>query len=178
MLHVWIGEYEKYDSVGKPDSYFDTRFKTELTGTDFSRRLIHECSDGSEVLAPGVFKHPTRGNYSSDKLPTGVKNVLLAKYNKEVVIDLLYMGDNCLPFLAEIANEEDITVCTSRYVNFFPPIFTAGEFKGGVYVMNTKQLITNIDDWFYVYAHHEHDVFEVDENDEDPFAWIKDFEDI
>ena len=169
MLHIWVGKYERYDAVHKPDTYFDINFDYKLTGTDFARRLIHDCSQESEVIAPGYFKHPTRGYYSLDKLPTGIKSVLLAKYNPEVVVDLVYMGDNCFPYLAEIANKQEVTVCTGRYVKLFPPLLKCCEFKGGIHVLNTDEIITSIDDWFMYYAHHDHDVIENEPDAVDPF---------
>ena len=177
MLHVWVGDFRRYGTIGKPDYYFDTTFNPDLTGTDFARRLIHECSDESEVLAPGVFRHPRRGNYSIDNLPTGVKTILLAKYDKKVIVDLLYCGDNCLPYLAEIANEEDVTVCTSRHVNFFYPILERGEFKGGIHAMNTDEIITNPFKWLVYLEDHKHDVIENEPGAVDPLAWEPNDED-
>lgn len=175
MLHVWVGEYIGKGAVNRPDSYFNTEFNTDLTGTDFSKRLIYECSAKSTVIAPGVFRHPIRGNYSSDKLPTGVKNILIAKYDKDAVINLLYCGDNCIPFLAEIANERDVTVSTSRYVNFFYPILQKGKFKDGVHAMNTDEIIKDPIVWIEYYETHKYDKFEFpDESDDfynDPNNW-------
>lgn len=37
--------------------------------------------------------HEWRGDYCGGYLQGGVKNILLAKYNPEVVIDLSYCGD-------------------------------------------------------------------------------------
>ena len=53
MLHIWVGKYERYDAVHKPDTYFDINLDYKLTGTDFAKRLIHDCSQESEVIAPG-----------------------------------------------------------------------------------------------------------------------------
>ena len=168
MLKVWVGKYMRFGRLGKPDTYFKSKFKQELTDTDFSRRLIYECSGGSEVIMPGIFKHPIRGNYMSEKLPTGVKTILLAKYDKRVVVDLLYCGNNCLTFLAEAANEEDIVVSTSRYVNFFPPIHQGVEFKGGVMAMNTGEIINDPIDWLVYYDKHRNDVIENEEGAVNP----------
>lgn len=171
MLHIWVGKYERYDAVHKPDTYFDINFDYKLTGTDFARRLIHDCSQESEVIAPGYFKHPWRGYYSLCNLPTGVKNVLLAKYNPEVVIDLLNMGTNCLPYIAEIANERDLTVFTDECTKLFPPLLPRGEFKDGIHAMNTDEVITEPLQWMSYLWEHKKDVIKNKKGDVNPFDW-------
>lgn len=171
MLHIWVGKYERYDAVHKPDTYFDINFDYKLTGTDFAKRLIHDCSQESEVIAPGYFKHPTRGYYSFNNLPSSIKTIFLAKYNPEVVPDLLYCGDNCLPYLAEIANEQEVTVCSKRHVNFFYPILERGEFKGGIHAMNTDEIINDPFEWLIYLEDHKRDVIENEEGSVNPFDW-------
>ena len=171
MLHVWVGDCRKFGVIRKPDDYFNTEFSSTFTETDFARRLIYECADGSEVVKQGVYRHPIRGNYSMDNLPSVVKTILLVKYDTKVIVDLYYCSDNCLPFLAEIANGQDVTVCLSRYMNFWYPRLPYNEFKDGIHAMNTDVIIRDPLDWMGYYDEHENDVILPDDGDEDKFAW-------
>lgn len=160
MLKIWQGYYTNGDNtIRKPDGYFDMAFDKKNFLTDFSRRLIEDCG-GAKVLAENVFEHKWRGCHSADKLATGVKNILLAKYNPEVIVDLVYCGDNCIPYLIEASKEQDILVSSSRLVDFFD-YNMYGEAIESIYVMNDDTLYTQETDldymgtWIYEYDWNE-----------------------
>lgn len=86
--------------------------------------------------------HEWRGDYCGDHLPAGIKVILLAKYSPEVLVDLSYCGDNCIPYLMEISREQEVTVVGTRFIDFFNKDLY-GESLEGVYVMNDDTYYTD-----------------------------------
>lgn len=166
MIKVWLGLYEEPGvTVTRSDFYFNTVFNRELLLTDFSRRLIYECSQGSEVININQLKHPSRGYYAPEHLPTGVKTTLLTMYNDEVITDMVYCGNNCIPYICEASREKDITVYTERLIYWFEP-----ECRGGVdelLVMNTGTIVRDFCEYYDIWLDHEDDKNIIEVEDED-----------
>lgn len=158
MLRVWIGDYDRRDGLEKPDWWFNKYFDAKYTMTEFSRRLIKDCSDGSEVLAEGVFKHPTRGFYSLDKLPTGVKTALVAVYRNDRIPNLLYCGNNCIPYILEVAENQDVTVSIHhRTIPFFIKEFGLVP-KNGILILNNNKVIHSYEEWLDSYQMYKNSI--------------------
>lgn len=157
MLKIWQGTYTGKSALGCPDGYFEYYFEKENVLTDFSRRLIKDCAR-ADVLADNVFEHEWRGTHTANELATGVKNILLAKYNPEAIIDLRFCGDNCIPYLIEASFERDITVIGGRLVDFFNEEMY-GLSVDSIYVFNTDELINSrkgyMHTWIYGYDWNE-----------------------
>lgn len=160
MLKIWVGNYNKENGLGKPDWWFNSHFDAKYTATEFSRQLIKDCSDGSEVIAPGAFKHPYRGYYSLDKLPTGVKTTLIAVYANEMIPNLLFCGDNCVRHLIRVAEKQDIVVSIQyRDIGFFLPDRNLSP-RNGIYIMNTGEIVSDYFAWSDAYEKYYHnDIF-------------------
>lgn len=178
MLKIWIGKYERYHRLGKPDSHISRDFNPEPLESDFARRLIHDCSDGSEVINPVLFKHQIRGHYYLEQLPSGVQTLLIARYDNSVVCDIKYLSKNCFPYLVEASNEVDMVVSLSKYLDFIGEALDNGDFVGGIYAMNTDEIINTSEDWHKYWEEHGNDVIENEPDAVDPFDWIEEFEDI
>lgn len=133
MLKVYIGQ--KPGGLGKPDAWFDIEMDKELLLTDFAKNAI-KVIDKSTVLGKNVIESPIFGGIPPMQLSTGVKNVILAKFHPEFVINWVYMGRNCLPFLMDIANESDIEVSAGCY---YDP-YSYG-YKGDIEILNDGSIV-------------------------------------
>lgn len=162
MLKIWQGTYTRWDkkALDSPDDYFDDNFDKKNVLSEFSRRLIKDCAK-ADVIADNVFEHEWRGVHTIKELASGVKTILLAKYNPEVIVDISFCGDNCIPYLIEISRERDITVIGSRLVDFFDEDMY-GDSAEGIYVMNDDTYYT--DDLEYIFT----GIYADDWNEETP----------
>lgn len=143
MLKVYVGE--KPGSLGKPDAWFDINLNKTCLLSDFSKKVILDI-DKSEVFDKNVVISPIFGGMDITKLSTGVKNLILAKYHPELVINWRYMGRNCLPDLFKIANEVDIEVSAGCY---YDP-YSYG-YSGSILIVNNGKIVDNGNDFFDAY---------------------------
>lgn len=152
MLHVWLGNFkQKGVSLTKPDTHFNRYFELKNISTDFSKRLIESCADGAKLISEGVFMHPDWGMHGVTELPSGIKTTLLAKYNKEVITNMVFCGNNCIPFIVEASRDEDVTVSTMRYIYWYESGLIDDVDK--VHIMNDDSYVIN--SWDYLLKHNE-----------------------
>lgn len=147
MLKVYIGS--KPGGLGKPDAWFDVNFNKEHMMDQYVKDLVHDV-DGGEVVYPNVVISPVFGGMDVTKLSTGIKNTILAKYHPELVINWLYMGENCLPYLMVMAMEKDIEVSASCY---YDP-YTWG-YKGSIEILNDGRIVYDGNEFFDAYCDFE-----------------------
>lgn len=143
MLKVYVGS--KPGGLGKPDAWFDVKLDKSVLLSDFSRRVIKEI-DKSEVFDKNVVISPVFGGISSKKLSTGCKNLILAKYHPDLIINWRYMGKNCLRFLFDIAKDIDLEVSAGC---FYTP-YNYG-YSGDILITNDNRVVTNSLEFFEAY---------------------------
>lgn len=120
-------EFESYVS-----QYFDEVYEPEWFLDDFVRKVI-KTIDKSEVIGTGIsinIYNDVLGNFPPQNLSSGCKGLILL-YQDDVKINGDRLGDNCIPFLLEIAEQKDITISLS-HMPPFPEEFEA-------YILNTKR---------------------------------------
>lgn len=145
MLHLWIGEKEFENDAGVPDFYFMEEMDLSCIDTDFGHRVLHSCSDVAKVINYATLELPNGELVSPREISSGAKTCLILMFDTEdVVCDLLFCGENCEPFIAEAANQRDITCKTSRW--FFPKKWG---FKDGIHILNTDTVVHDIDEYMY-----------------------------
>lgn len=144
MLFLTFGESP--DMIRSGGSYFNSWVDPEVILTDFSRRAISSI-DKSEVIDVNCIKSPVLGSIPPERLSGGVKTLMAIKYT-DIKVHLASMGDNCFPFLKEIADEKDVYVYSDRYRRLFDNGFTELTvlFEGSPYVMKSGLELMN----FYV----------------------------
>ena len=135
MLKVYIGEHP--NGLGLPDAWFDTVMDKSYIETDWSREVI-KAIDKSDVFDKNVVVSPIFGGMSIKKLSSGVKNLILAKYYPELIINWAYMGRNCMPFLMNIAMEQDVPVSGEIY---YSP-YKYG-YKGDIEILNDGSIVSD-----------------------------------
>lgn len=101
------------------DSYFTDYKRPEWFETDFARRVIKEV-DQVEVLFEEALKNRFGRGISTEQLSSGVKTLLLMKFNPGPIYYGSMMGDNCVPFLMEIVREreEDTPLLLEHFMDF------------------------------------------------------------
>ena len=120
--------------VPKIDGYFDSVFKSNWVTTDFARKIIKEI-DKTEVIAENVLESPVLGIMPPQWLSGGTKGLLVLKYGTrpDIVLRSSTFGDNCAPYILEIAREKDITLIGRHLIRF-------GEFTDDVEVLNIPRI--------------------------------------
>lgn len=160
MIKAWMGTYvEKGVALTNPDSYFNMFFDKSLILTDFSRRLI-ENVNGTKVISEVELIHPDRGRIAVEHLASGVKTILLAMYNPEVITNVGYCGDNCIPYLIEASSDKDITIVMERLIDFYDEELYGTKIDSMV-VLNDNRGINSDIELFLAWADFQYDKNEV-----------------
>ena len=121
MLHLFYESLEKLlrrnEFIGFPDELFDELWDSQWVNNPLSRRIIHEI-DRVEFPEGRTTEEACalRGMCLTD-LCTGTKNLLVCK-NYSGLNRMTMMGDNCYPFLMDIADQREVYMGCSNYVLF------------------------------------------------------------
>lgn len=134
MLNIVFGR------ENAPEGYvLDTRiyFKYHQTWEwfedPFVQKFIFEIGGDKHVMK-NVFEAPNGNLITEDKLPTGCKT-LCCIYFEEDMKKFFYgsaMGDNCVPFLMNIARKKDVYIFLEHFMDIDSKYFE----EGLVYVEN------------------------------------------
>ncbi len=139
MLKLWLGRKDDDDRyVGQPDFIFDEEVDSHCIESPFGRRVVHECSGSATVINYASLSLPNGELISPKELSSGAKNIFVMDECMDVLCDLLWCGDNCLNFIAEIANRKDIEVCTTRWIM---PFNSEVGYNEGIKIMNTDVIV-------------------------------------
>ncbi len=127
MLHILICSYNELpeDYLIKVSEYFDEAFEPDWFQDEFVRRVVQGI-DHSMVVGDGgscMIQNDVLGIIPPQYLSTGCKAILLA-YKENPKLDGNKLGDNCIPYLLELALQKDIFISTSHMIQF-PPRFDA-----------------------------------------------------
>ena len=123
LLKIYFGSHP--EEIYNTDLYFKNSYKEEWILDDFVKRMIKEI-DNSEVIAANVIKNDILGNFPPIFLSGGVKTLILMYFQPKMIFNISNCGDNCIPFLFEIAKKreesvksnKDITVCLHHCMDF------------------------------------------------------------
>lgn len=145
MLKIWFGRYKREypRGINKSDYYFDEIFDKSYLLTDLARRFVYDILEGGEVISEDCIRHPLFGTIPASKLPTGIKTVMIAIYDDEIMTNLTYCGNNCIPYLLEGARDKDIVVSCSRSLSLYTD--DNPTYGHEIYVMNNDTIISDFD---------------------------------
>lgn len=137
MLNIIFGRENCPDENYILDTriYFSRNKKPSWFENDFVKRALKEI-EGTEVLFEEALKDKFGHGISSEMICTGCKTLCSIYYDTDNKI--FYgsaMGDNCVPFLMEIAKERDVTIFLEHYMDI--PV---SYFEEGLICMNGKVL--------------------------------------
>lgn len=109
--------------------YFTKVKKPEWFEDNFIKRAIKGI-DGADVLFEEALRSKWGHGISTEMLSTGCKVVCCIYYDTDSrVFFATQMGDNCIPFYAELARTRDFTLCFEHY-----PDIPNWCFKEGLFV--------------------------------------------
>ena len=128
MINVIFGRENSDRSRFVLDSrtWFRKNKKPEWFEDDFVKRFLKDV-DGSEVLFEEALKDYRGRGISTDKISSGCKTLCDLYYcNDNSIFNGSMMGDNCIPFIMEIAENKDFTMVLEHYMDFPPEAFEKG----------------------------------------------------
>ncbi len=108
MLKIKLGDFTD-DCIIDVDAYFNL-FKQPIWFTDPFVRLVIKEIDKSEVISDEYIKSPVFGGISPERLSSGTKALILMKMASQFTVYATRCGDNCLPFILQLAEEQDVTI--------------------------------------------------------------------
>lgn len=150
MLNLWYGDGFEDLYIEAPDADFPFLYEENWFTSDFSKRVLKECSGGVEVIVPNVFKCENGAYISQDKLSSGAK-VLLILYYTDYSCEYLWCGDNCDPFIGDILEKKgEVTLVVSRH--YIPDDNICKKY--GVKLLNTGEIF--YDEWNLMYSLSKH----------------------
>lgn len=93
--------------------YFNHKLSHDCLTTDFAKDIIRKI-DNSEVLSNRAIDSPVLGIVPPDSISGGAKALLIAMFKEDdgKYLMLEQMGENCYPFLYDIAKRKDILLYT------------------------------------------------------------------
>lgn len=142
MLRVYFGDRE--DSIYPAGRYFDAWVDEQVVTDDFAKKVIKGV-DKTDVMPDGTLKSPVFGGIVPRQLSGGTKSILVIYTHPELVVDLASMGDNCFPYLIELAKSQDITVTTDK----FRYLFDYGLAE--VFIVNDGSVVHNEEEFLIKY---------------------------
>lgn len=122
MLKIRFGDME--EAIFNTSMYFDNTYEDNWLTDEFAKRII-KAVDQSEVLGSYAIKSPVLGVISPEKISGGTKTLLLMKNCPDLVFNASTCGDNCAPFILELAGERDLTINLRHLMDFGKEPFNA-----------------------------------------------------
>ena len=104
MLKIFFGKHK--DEIYNTDVYYENQYSNDWTTTDFAKSIIREI-DCSEVIGPDQIRNDLFGVFNSTELSAGVKTLLLMYNQPKKVFNISNCGDNCVPYILDIAKEKE-----------------------------------------------------------------------
>lgn len=142
-LYVYFGEMTNELAIA--DGWFDNQLPDEYYVTDFSKRVI-KTIDKSDVINENMVDSPVLGCIPMTSISSGAKGLILYRYTDKIV-NLVSMGDNCIPFLLDILKERGtLTVSTERLVDFYE-----FGYVGEINILNDNSVVSNSKELFKKY---------------------------
>lgn len=138
MLYVYVKEIPK-ECIVDVTSYFNFFKKKEWFDDPFVRKVIKEI-DNSEVIKGEYIESPVWGGMSPERLSCGVKALILMRCVPKINVYATKCGDNCSPFILELAESQDVTITLRHYMKFDRD-FTAIMMESGRKVCSLAEFI-------------------------------------
>ncbi len=104
------------EQIKHPDDYFDLICQNDWFNDSFVREI---CLGVDKVVAHSHYQmeHPVFGPINSTMLSTSCKNTTLA-YKTDRIIPATHIGDNCAPYVYQIAQQKNLTITLNYLMDF------------------------------------------------------------
>ena len=116
MLYVKVGDFTD-ECIVDVSRYFNI-FKEKEWFADLFVRKVIKCVDNSEVIKGEYIESPVFGGMSPERLSSGAKALILMKMCPQYVVYATRCGDNCAPFILELAEQQDVTILLHHCMTF------------------------------------------------------------
>lgn len=138
MLHVRFGVTD--NTLFKISDYFNLEFENEWILHPLSKKIIMDV-DKSEVIGDRVIDSPVLGIISPRELSGGVKGLILMIFEPELEFLGSQFGDNCAPWILEIAKSNDITIAFEHIMEF-PDIDGLN-----IHIVNSDKIVNTMEEY-------------------------------
>ncbi len=118
MLMVRVGTTDA--TIDYMDPFFDAVYERAWFEDPLVREMVRAV-DQSEVLDGGVIDSPFLGLISPRELSTGVKTLILMRFQPEQEYYATACGDNCGPWMLRIGEMQDVHIALTRIMRFRQP---------------------------------------------------------
>lgn len=102
--------------------WYSRNKKPEWFEEDFSKRVL-KAIDKADVLFEEALKDRWGHGISTEQISTGSKSLISIKHNPSQYFNGSLMGDNCVPFLLEIARETDVHIMLEHLMDIPEDVF-------------------------------------------------------
>jgi hypothetical protein len=140
MLKVFLGDMDNV--IFNTSVYFKYNYQPSWLEDPDVVQMIFDI-DKSVVLGNGAVESPVMGVIAPASLSGGVKTLILIDKVPEKVFNASNCGDNCAAWLLRIGSKKDVAVNLRHIMEF-------GEEDFEIYVMNTKTVVHNMDEFIAI----------------------------
>lgn len=134
MLFIHFGDVDH--EVYRPSNYFNNQYDQKWIMTDFTKAMIKDV-DKSDVIEPRIIDSPVLGPITPRELSSGVKTLILLKYDDSGrIFNGSACGNNCAKWILKIAEEKDITIALHNIMDF-------GDGPFDIMIMNSRVIVHN-----------------------------------
>lgn len=147
MLDIIWGRENAPEFVLDTRIWFSRHKKPEWFENEFVKRFLKDI-DGSTVLFQEALSDYRGRGISTEMISTGCKTLCDIYFCEDDTI--FYgsaMGDNCLPFLIEIAQKKDVTIVLEHYADFEESAFQTGLIRSNGVIMDQDSYDDAFSDW-------------------------------
>lgn len=122
MLNIIWGREHCDNFILDPRIWFARNKKPEWFETDFVKRILKDI-DGTTVLFEEALKDYRGRGISTTMISTGCKSLCDIYFSDGIIFYGGGLGDNCIPYLLEIASQKDVTIVLEHYMDFDEDMF-------------------------------------------------------
>lgn len=148
MLNIIFGrDFCKQDYVLDTRVYFRRHKKPEWFEDDFVKKFLMGV-DGTTVLFEEALKNRWGHGISTDKISTGCKTLCCIYYDTEGKWFFgSAMGDNCVPYLMEIARNKEVNIFLEHYMDIPNEYFEEGLVRKDGIILGEYDFDDAYGDW-------------------------------
>lgn len=151
MLKIFFGHIWNLEIDPKVWVKYGLESPKLITENDMCKKIIKGI-DGSDAISGDLVISPILGGIPVERLSGGCLSVLfmyLYKPDKNIyngtdaIINIIKCGENCYPYIVEVAKKKDIVISASMFPNFYKY-----GYQGSILVLNDNSVVSNQKDLF------------------------------
>ena len=121
MLHILFGH--KQDEISAVDTFFDNQYDLSWFESDLAKAMLKDiCGytghDGHAITVKDIFNPEQTVTISMTGLASGMKALLIMLNTDTNFVSATRCGDNCIPWIVEIAKHKELYITINYYNDF------------------------------------------------------------